>query len=389
MERKTIRINVAVDSIIYAPLYAFVEKTSNDNTSKFNFLINPTSDPPRLQTPHDLSGLSPIIYDPTFSPVIDRTIIKKDKDLLFGVGDPLRIKRLVLSKGNSISDNHYDFLGTLVSKPALWLVIEHKCISNLTNIANYNYVGCHSEGMTGYYLSEIIFKRKGNNPLAPVNHAGTELECWDYILEADNKRRQGRNGVVDPVWLAAVSTEIDEAIYRKEKSYHNGESPMYYFLPEEFNIIPKDFLFTAIVARKPQEKATQALIDDAKDVLIQGLSEIIEKVNSGNGHQEVADHLYEFYNARTSFSLPKYSTKKSEQMQFIHQILNILETKEIYPYDLRASVSAKQETDRILKQCIRSEIKAKGLTKEENRQLFTRYFEELKTDKWKEGLWVT
>jgi hypothetical protein len=184
--KKPIKIRVALDSIIYAPLYFFVQKNSLNRNAQFHFYIEPVHTNikavPReklrasLSIYLNLSSLRPIEDDPVFSPVCDKTLFDDWPRTWFGVGDPLRVRRLQIFKPSFIA---YEFIGTLVSRLALWIIAERKCQLAPEYLSDFNYVTCHSRGMTGYYVTEALFRTKYNNPLAPVYAAGQE-RCSEY-----------------------------------------------------------------------------------------------------------------------------------------------------------------------------------------------------------------
>jgi len=225
MNKKNVKIRVALDSIIYAPLYTFVQQNSINSEAPFRFYIEAVHQNIDLHDDSNLRSLGPIRNDPVFSPVCDkdRFDMTGNRDSWFGVGDPLRVVRLAQYRGEKIS---YHFLGTLVSRLAFWIISEEKCLAEHLSperAKNFNYVACHSRGMTGYYIAETLFKNECNNPLAPVYLPGKEVQQVFRMLKVDWPRRTESKR--DPVWMAAVSTEIGKMLNLRSK-YHNEEHPI-------------------------------------------------------------------------------------------------------------------------------------------------------------------
>lgn len=369
--RIPVKILVALDSIIYAPLYAFVQKNSVDFKAKFRFFIEPVHEPINSDTSREqkLDSLAPIQRDPVFSPVIDVDFHPAHKDTWFGVGDPLRVRRLECyqGRGRPIS---YDFVGTLVSKLAFWLVGEQQSTFKRRDASKYNMIICHLKGMTGYYLSELFFKKCGNNPLAPVREPGSEVTHLINLLRVDwNRRVLGS----DPVWLAALTTEIDKITYIRNHGPEVFRAKLInrnFIYPDEVNEEengeqsddtegltddPVDFLMTAIVARRSEDIRQQQLIEEVTNILKDGIINAIYDLKQSHTRDQFIKHLTAFYKSRRTFSVPG-----SGNLFFLKRDLTetVIKLRGIYPDNLLASSEARNVTDLLLRAAIESDLPA-------------------------------
>lgn len=366
--RMAIRIRVALDSILYAPLYAFVQENSL-RKSAFLFYIEPVHDPIQPSDRSKLHSLGPISFDPVFSPVCDKNRFAdpKYRNTWFGVGDPLRAHRLAQDLKSEVS---CDFLGTLVSKLAFWIITEQKCKLIPDRIKDFNYVACHSKGMTGYYVSETLFKSSGNNPLAPVKKPGQEAQHIFDLLQVDWRRRSDD----DPVWIAAVSTEIGKMMYLKRKYERKGRMVNVRLLYKTIGsgLLPSDFVMTAVVGRRdPKNK----LIDEAGKYLKEGLINSIGDLRAGNTN--FCKNLADFHGSQGLFSLPGKNHPFSLRKE-IDEIVEELQKRDLYPTnELFAPVSAKSGTDQLLKAAIKHDLVSGGGESEINEQ-----FDKLQTNVW-------
>src|ERR1700687_243380 len=148
--KKPLIINLALDSVLYAPLYVAVQR-HHRTRSKFRFRF----DCPRGQIEPSRRSTDPVNalhYDPVFSPVIDRNhwksrLLNGIQNNWFAVGDPLRPIRLQEEHPHNIS---YSFVGSLVARAAFWAVVE------TSKPSQYNYVACHAVEMTGDDLADHL-----------------------------------------------------------------------------------------------------------------------------------------------------------------------------------------------------------------------------------------
>jgi hypothetical protein len=377
VRRKPIKILVAVDSIVYAPLYAFVERNSTTK-SEFLFQIEPVHKPLQISHRHRLKGLAPITYDPVFSPVIEKSNFKNPRYeyTWFGVGDPLRVTRIKWRQSAGLS---FEFVGTLISRMAQWIIADRNVKFGHDQTHNYNYVACHPKGMTGYYLAEYLFRTTTNNPLAPTWRPNLEIDHALGVLNMDSRRRPDPE---DAVWIAALTMQIGKILMVMAKG-NNGSKFNYHPVYKVFPKIPEDYLFTAIVARR-DEGNRQHEIEDATKHLTEGLIEAISWFRDENETNQLIKHLKRFYRSRASFALPKRNDPlllRERGTDIIHEI------KDLYPSQLQAETEARTATDSLLASALRSELK---LSSTEVNETFNDYFEKLRTANWgnsSEKLW--
>jgi hypothetical protein len=384
--KRPIKIRVALDSIIYAPLYVFVQQDSLKRTAPFRFYVEPVHKGITLEPQEDLveSGsiyqdllsLGPIYEDPVFSPVCDQDWFREEPRTWFGVGDPLRAHRLKLYRGSSIS---YQFVGTLVSRLAFWIITEQRRQLQPEYMHRFNYVTCHSRGMTGHYVAEVLFRTERNNPLAPVYAPGREVDQVFNFLSQDWPRRTGR--ITDPVWAAAVSTEIGRMLTLRnmhKKEHRTVIEPLYQTIGRDK--IPSDFLFTAVVARTDNRNAQE--ISHSSAYLKQRLIETIKLLREDPA--EFCRNLAAFYTSHASFTLPAGS--RPFWLQRGMKDIAILEYLQgLYPLnDLYAPRVAKLGTDWLLTQAILQDIRPRI-----DNPPFPAIFEELRPDRWEaaDSLW--
>lgn len=375
--RKPINIRVASDTILYAPLYTFVQSNSREKSPPFRFHINHVNSSIKLdeeaEEGKDLWALLPIKYDPVFSPVIVKDHFGKNPQDWFGVGDPLRVRRLVQSRKDS-SDS-FKFVASLINKLAFWIVAESHC--KFEKAQNFNYIGCHSVGMTGYLLAESMFLAWNNNPLAPCKIPGREVDLVFRHIKVDRRRR---NNTSDPfAWFAAVTSEIDKIRYLTEK-HGSTEDWKVKKVHQEFSDIPEDYLLTAIVARSDKEAILNG-IKEATHYLTSGIQKEIKRLQSidEDEQKEFLRDLVDFYWSHGSFRVPW-----NGKLSFLHRHMFpiIKELKEIYSTYLCAPLAAKEHTDRFLWKAIRSDMRWKGLKQDEIEAKINYYHNLLRTDSW-------
>ena len=378
-KRKIVNIRVAFDTILYSPLYTFVQNNSLDDDSRFLFRIKPVHEPIRPVASGELKALAPIDHDPVFSEVIHKDNFQVFENDWFGVADPLRVRRLLLHHtADSIS---FDFVGTFVDELAFWLITESHCQVDTNSRWKYNYVACQSKGMTGYYLAERIFTQPKNNPLAPSKLPGHELIHFFDLLKADDKRKE--RSVTDPVWLAAVSTEIGKIIYMKGR-YGFSDRFRDHYIPNIFpELAPKKFLLTAIVARKYTD-SQQDEVNEAVEYLKKKLQEEILRLQSRNPNtcRDFLEDLIDFYWGHASFELPG-NGRLFGLRRNLETSLKQLST--IYTQTLAADPEAKTTTDAFLKEAIKSDLTQS--TGSAPAAKVTRLYQQLQTDTWGKGLW--
>jgi len=386
-DRQPVNIRVAFDTILYAPIYTFVQRHSQNGRSDFRFHIIPVRSSIEPKLGGDLSALAPIQKDPVFTTVIKKVHFRTEQHKYdwFGIGDPLRVRRLIQLRNDPHSFS-YDFVGTLIDKLAFWIVTESHCDFKEANLWQYNYVACQSVGMTGYYLAETLFKTDRSNPLAPSRTPGREVHHMFKLLEVDMNRRAtiktGSNP--DPVWFAAVSTEIDKILYLTRK--YDSDWSLHFdsinlaFQKNEEKKIDHDFLLTAIVARRyDRDEEQQKKLMKAEEILIEGVTEEIGRLQSADNkiRKEFLSDLVDFYWSCGSFSLPG----SSQLLRFGHDLHDVLDSiKDIYPSSLVAPLKAKTETDKFLRRAIRSELERNGDQVSEIK--VNAHFDDLCTDSW-------
>lgn len=364
MGNKPIKVRVALDSVIYAPVYVFIQRNSIQKSPSFRFHIEDVSENFRFSLDPAPPFLRAIEYDPVFSCVMDPDNYRSRT--WFGIGDPLRVRRLVLGK-KSLTER-YNFVGTLVSQLALWLITESRIGERARDVGHYNYVGCHPEGMTGHVFSKFLFKNPHHDPLAPVKEPGSELKFLTKLLKQDIPRRVN---YADPVWFGAVSTEIDEAVNCRTKP-----TPLSYrFLFDIFenSNIPKDYLFTSIVARGCAVE--QSEIEEATGYLHDGLLKSIGMLRDPAQRPEFIRLLHEFYRSHRAFRVSTKSVWPYLQKKFLKEVMEKI--YDIYPADLLSNRQAVTNTDEWL------EYALSGFSTTEKQALFNR----IRTSTWRgEGL---
>lgn len=388
IKRIQVNIRVAFDTILYAPVYTFVHRNSRRLRSEFNYHIIPVRSPIETAGASELSALAPIVKDPTFSSVIQKAYFRANghEHDWFGIGDPLRVRRLIQLRG----DDHqfsFDFIGTLIDKLAFWVVTEPHCTFAEEKLWRFNYVACQSIGMTGYYLTESLFKTEGNNPIAPTRMPGQEVEHIFKMYENEKTRRSNLSGASDndPVWLAAVSTEIDKILYFRGK-YDSHGVPFYVgsiiqaFQRNTRRKLEREYLFTAIVARRNErDPDEQKTIERAKRDLWEGINHEIKRIKSDDPKERKSfiKDLCEFYWSRSSF-IPPYA---SELKNLEHDLRDVIdEIKDLYATNMIASYKARIETNNLLKRAIESELQRNG--NGDVMHKVTQHYNNLQTDTW-------
>lgn len=376
--KTTIRIHIASDTILYAPLYTFVQNNSRDTYSPYNFQIIPVHSGISLDTEgesrHDLQAFLPIKDDPVFSKVIIKEEFDDNRFDWIGIGDPLRVRRLVqYHQANNIS---CEFAATLIDKMAFWVVTEKRC--NLDSFWNFNYIGCHPLGMTGYYLSESLFVNGYNNPLAPSRVPGQEIDQVIRHIKYDRKRRNGASD--DPVWFAAVSTEIDKMLFSTKHDRYPKDWKIKTIQEVFPDFVPNDYLLTAIVARKEQGKLGDD-IRSATGFLVKGIANDIRRLQIADNviEEDFLDDLVDFYWSHGSYRVPGGGTLYNLRKN-LRQVLRRI--RDVYTPTLSAPFKAKQETDSFLRFAIRSDLRRKGHAGKELEVKLAYYYERLNTDTW-------
>ena len=273
----------------------------------------------------------------------------------------------------------HQFLGTLISRLAFWIISEEKCLDSPLFIKNFNYVACHSKGMTGYYVTEALFKTEYNNPLAPVYIPGKEVENIFRLLDIDWPRRVEHTNYPDPVCIAAISTEIGKML--NWKNFHDGQREIRI---ERLNdvagagIIPNDFLFTAIVARKSTTDAQE--IADASQYLREGVIESIRELRVDPN--KFSRSLAAFYSTHASFLLPGKNNPFLLKREIKKIVANL---GDLYPKTgLCAPVEAMTGTNDLLCKAIKHDLMPGAA-----QTVIDDHFNNLQTNSWDAGgtLW--
>jgi hypothetical protein len=386
---ENIYIRLALKSVLYAPILAFIGNYIAKGKD-FEFIIEIADEEIETGFWKNLNALTAIEYDPVFSPVIE--IDKYLKDRYFAVGDPLRVRRLML--GKDLENFEYNFLGTLIQQLAFWIISENgKCSYNNEDVFKFNLVTCHSKGMTGYYLAETIFKLKKHDPLAPTKKPGNEVNIFEKLLELDMKERRLQDiskilniDKEDPVWFAAISTEYSDvySLASRRRKINNKEFISKKYLPKTFTSLQNNYCMTAIVARNSEEN--REIISSARNVLKDGIiSEI--KLLTSKSHQErkeFAIHLKDFFNHTPDEKLKlKESDSYSNLIEMLERSVDIplelLKTiTRIYPSNLITTIQTKNDTDKFIDMAISSDLN--GQTNIRN--LKKSCYDDLKTDTW-------
>jgi hypothetical protein len=353
---QVVYINLPLGSIIYAPLYVAAFRSTPD----FNFRFSSQPDPIFPAQHQWRRAFAPIIIDPVFSPVIQRQHFKRNDKSWFAVGDPLRVRRLVEHHG--LDQCAFTFLGTLVTRLAFWTLTERRGPYRASEDRVYNYIACHTPGMTGYHLAEHLFRvNAAYNPLAPTT-PGQEVEHFFRMLGADWQRTSpGTDRYFDdPVTFAVLTTEIGNVLYHLNRFSNSGkvffdvELVGKRFFPSK--LPSDDFIMTAIVARRYDDNPDRAaLVKAAGEVLREKLLDALQLLRSDP--QAFAGKLSEFYsNYSGSFASPTDPDDADAYLlDTVTRIANIYSGGN----DLVPSGDARAHTDRLLSLSLRSEYRAR------------------------------
>lgn len=392
--QKPVKIMVALPSILYAPIYVFQEMQRINGIGEYRFHIELpdkyVNDPqieirPLVtigQTEVRLDAFAPIVYDPLFSPIVNDKFIDKYPDIWFGVGDPVRLRRMTF--GEERSDIDYRIIGTLVNKLAYWVVAERKCGFKSTEIDRYNLIACHSRGMTGYHIADHIFKRSlkdkpSINPLAPTANPGSEVEYYFNILKIDLKRRSGILDENDPVWMGAVTTEIGQ-IHKFLKSEQMERKVYLYPVHKHFpdKLGSDAFIMTSIIARRYENKAKNSKVKRAAEVLRKGVINAITLLNKEP--KQFAKHLKQFYICHTDTFMAPDAENNMESCDLF--MIYYEQLRRIYSASLCTNSKVRKATDEILRRSIASDIRNNGAKDTDTRVKYV--LDQLKTSTWGE-----
>lgn len=411
---KNVVINLALNSFLYFPIFLSVKRYNLEISNRKKYQLNtlgvdhdkvfyfdfdfPQKNKLKIKyaSKENKEFLDPVLYDSVFSPVVDRNeytdengeLKKSYKNTWFCVGDPLRLINLVRGKGKE--DIRANFSGTLIKQAAFWILFDKKCeyrdgLDMDDYLLNYNLIGCHPKGMTGYYISDSIFHIKNFfNPVAPCKLPGDEFDYLVKLYKAEQHRSEFAD-MADPVWLAAVSTELDKMFLFKKKISKTRPlkvQPIFKFFRDQEE---KNILMTAIITRNDSTLKDYADVKAAEKILVNGtklvideFAKAVQKHKSGDSTELVAlsEEINRFW-GRSRIWHNRISSK------IIFEILSDEEINllDIYAENLQAPPNSVQGSTRLINNIISEFLNKNNFHSDDRNKEFEKYMG-LLPEKW-------
>lgn len=376
--RSDVYIRLAIDSVVYAPLYVFQDMQRKDSDSRFRFKFKPTvteitpADPIQFPgcecnaTCRQLGsrGFAPTAFDPTFSPVVDRAYFPQFRSDWFAVGDPVRIRRLVLSRVKpNVSGN---LVGSLIVRPAYWVVVDRSVQCDPSVRRCFNLVACQPRGTTGFHLADLAFRGRCQgcpefDSLAPTARPGAEVDYYFRLLEAEHRfRKSTQPAQQPPKAFAVVTPDIGRIQYQKSRRQLSDQlesHPVAAWLPDDIN--SHSFIMTGIVARHYDQEDEQKQVDEASRTLRAGVAKAISLLR--DDVDKFLFHLGRCYVSHGGFTPPDAPTLGLFRASR-HFSAYVAQLKDFYNQskDLTTDAATRRETDSLLGQSIESDLRHFG-----------------------------